>query len=170
MKHLDQLRDELAARHTKLCSKQMLPGSWLDGWNALLSHLTDAAGEFDPVALKQAFTQASPGEIAIEPLYRWGARWQFEQDRARIAYAERPTNYIPKNIHAEIIRKLKAQIKQLEARLQESERRALFHLNSARESHNKLTAALERCKELEVEVRVCTNTIFRLEAKLKAQL
>lgn len=86
--NLDQLRDELAAKHTRLCSKQILPGSWIDGWNALLKVLSEVAGELPSKQIAQEAIEKYPDCTYRMQGYLAGRREQFDQDRARIGLAE----------------------------------------------------------------------------------
>lgn len=51
------------------------------GVDMCLKHLAESGDGFDPVTLKEAFVSVDPSEIAIEPLYRWGARYQHSKDQ-----------------------------------------------------------------------------------------
>jgi DNA-binding MarR family transcriptional regulator len=158
MDELNKLRDSIT-KNLSLTDKGA--ALFRCGWNALLSHLNGAAGEFDPVALKQAFTQASPEEIAIEPLYRWGARWQFDQMSARVWLADSYVKLLRDRCeeHEQANRKL-------ESRLAESERmRNAFskYFDDDEQCQTfghliKENMILEaRCKELEARVQYMTE-------------
>lgn len=92
---LDKVRDELAKKWNSYWysdAKDKPVGasayrSFIEGFDAALQALSEAAGEFDHMA---AFKQASTVEIpslSFEVSFEQGARWQFEQDRARIGAA-----------------------------------------------------------------------------------
>lgn len=97
-KELERLRDEMAREYSLDSVDTCHFVDFKAGFNALHSHLTDAAGEFDEqTALAFARTQFSIEQKSSDASYRElniflaavieGARWQFEQDRTRIGIA-----------------------------------------------------------------------------------
>lgn len=77
---IDKIRDELAAEHTRHCSAQMLPGSFIDGFNAAIRMLEGMAGEF-PQATADKWGKGYRNYIL-------GRRHQYAEDQARIGLAE----------------------------------------------------------------------------------
>jgi hypothetical protein len=87
MKSLTTLRDELAEKYDDvfLHSDHLNPSdlnlAFHAGWDALLSHLEGAAGEFDEQAFRARWGGISPSDYQFALMI---AKEQFEQSRARI--------------------------------------------------------------------------------------
>lgn len=177
MNELNKLRDELAAEHTSKCSAQMLPGSWLDGWNACLSSLEQHAGELSleeiewvSAKVRERYNMGFDEETNAVNLALWAYRKRFEQDRARVAQAIERESQAFDNM-----RDAQDTIKQLEARLSDSEqflkvnretREALESWNA--ELQDKIQARDARVRELEAERDKVLDMLNRQNDKLAA--
>lgn len=182
MTHLTKLRDELAKEfagdtlaHTKMWgismavmqSRKNKAEGFIEGWNALLKVLTEAAGEFD----KEAATRDSKEKLDIERLMSHakehgyatalrnanfiGARWQFKQNAARIGLVEANYKILEaqldeaRNVRLSCCVKNEEKCKQLEARLADSERiktiseKFLYEASHDRDGWQKLAGALQ---------------------------
>jgi septal ring factor EnvC (AmiA/AmiB activator) len=109
------------------------------GFNAAITELESAAGEFDEDAATIAMTEVVHERYRPDLAFRDGARWQFEQDKARIGHAF--------EIRDSVLKELERQCKkvtELEARLAEA--------NSVNEScHHEIDKLEARLAESEQE-------------------
>lgn len=70
-----------------VCSPQTAADIAVETFDAALRALSEAAGEFDQREAEGAELHTS-GDMSRAIIFAQGARWQFEQDRARIGLAE----------------------------------------------------------------------------------
>lgn len=185
MTDLEKLRDELAEKDMN-STYVNLGRSFHRGWDARDKALTEAAGEFDEKAYIAEYERRYA--IGIDECHHLKmARWQFEQDRARIGLAEEleKSSYQQCIDNADAIEQLEGKlastndyVKMTEARLAESEQQRKVCVCCRRDldegagksfpsTHafnslqDKLTAAEAMVKGLEQEIRKLRYTIER---------
>jgi len=187
MTTLDELRDRLANKHMadKFPCNPVAAGSFQAGWDAALTALSERA-EFDEKWAEEFISGACYGGLeyslsgAIAKDMMKAMRAQFDRDRARVALAEERSWHAVEERTAVFERnvKLQEQVKQLEARLAESERevarltaldyskedqRRRDGLASAERENLKLSA---RLSETEYTLKVREARIMELEAEI----
>lgn len=110
------------------------------GWNALLSHLTEAAGEFDHDAFLNLMAEKLDECISHRDIKV--AQLVFEQDRARIGLAK-----LEADSHCAAYAKLMVTTNKLEAQLEQMNRDCI----SLSLHEQRMAAAEARLRELEHE-------------------
>lgn len=152
-KELERLRDNLCTEWQH-AHEGYVRTDFNAGFNALHSHLTAAAGEFDEKAAQAEADSAMENlgptmftrdECAAEMVSH--ARWQFEQNRARIGRAEIEIDHLKTSLQigkdfAEINAN---RMKAAEARLAECARKFNHVADQRIELQDKLTAAKAAC-------------------------